>query len=471
MSNLTEITGQFKREPQKLAGILFALAIPFTYLSNILFYYLGLCFETNSARSILFILFNIVFALACGFFFLYSLRRKKFGVRQLIPLGLVILFFLGAYLSSYLHFGMTTYWKNYILQFICIAIPALLAGACGGVWQAERKFFPILERISFFLVPASIIYLVGAVFQCNPYNFGANLGIINYMGFAYSLFPFLMALCLRFAAGEEMKAPISGKLYLRPQLVRGMMIALFWLAMMATGCRGPILCVVIFCVLLAGVGLFRAFMRKRTIVLTAVMLGFLLVNLFIISFPGMERLSRMNVFLNGLTTGELSTSSSEELSNEEIDSMVSVQPELTTPPEQSVPSEQPEEDAENKVIINNRGTLFKLAWKEFLKSPITGMGVLGYSVKYGMYSHSALLDLLCETGLLGTIILLGFLCLAVVCILRRSTQSVNMLLFLMPYGVAVNISGYIWISTPLLFALGYGLSLIKAKSIDRRRGA
>ena len=36
-----------------------------------------------------------------------------------------------------------------------------------------------------------------------------------------------------------------------------------------------------------------------------------------------------------------------------------------------------------------------------------------------------------------------------------------MLFFLLPYGVAANISGTVWTCAPLLFVLGYGLALKK----------
>ena len=87
------------------------------------------------------------------------------------------------------------------------------------------------------------------------------------------------------------------------------------------------------------------------------------------------------------------------------------------------------------------------------------MGVLGYSIKYKMYPHAALLEMLSETGLLGALLILALLVLALIRILRNSTETVSMLLFLFPYGLAANISGTMWTSVPMLFALGYGLSL------------
>ena len=480
MDKLRKWSDHLQEKPQNLAGILFSLAIPFTYLTNILFYYIGLCFEENAARSVLFILFNIVFALICGFFFLYSLRKQKFGIRELLPLGLVLLFFIVAYITSYLQFGLTSFWKNFILQFICIGIPALLAGACGGVWKTERQLLPLLEQISFFLIPATIIYFVGAIFQCNPFGYGANLGIINYMNFSYTLLPFLMALSMRFLEEAEMKLPILGKLYTKSQLMRGGMIALFWLTLMATGCRGPIVCAVAFFLLLPVFSVVQYKCAKRAVLLSAVVLAVLVFNLFIAQLPGMDRLSRMDTFLTGLSQGKLSTTAEDVLSDNEVASIVNQTTETPTQDATQDATQDSSQDSSQETsqetptempVIENRGTLFKLAWQEFLKSPLTGMGVLGYSLKYGGHPHNVLLEILCETGILGTIVLIGILLLATIRILRNSTQAAMMVLFLIPYGIAANISGCVWFSTPLLFALGYGLSSRRVKRIDGERGA
>ena len=474
MKKLMNLAGWVKRQPAYAAAILFALAIPFSYLCNILFFYIGLCFEANTARSVLFILFNIGFALACGLFFLYSLRRRMFAWGGLIPLGIVLLFFAGSFLASLLLFGRTSDWTGILLQFICIAVPAFLAGACGGAWRAEDQFLPLLERISFFLIPASVIYLVGAVFQCNPYNYGANLGIIGYMNFAYTLMPFLMALWFRFVAGADMKAPLSGKPYRRPQLVRGWMIALFWLSIMATGCRGPIVCSVVFFGLIFLDSCIRRRAIKRTSAISAAAMGVLCISLFVITLPGMGRLSNtMPTFLEGLANGQFTTSSHVDvLTEEELDSLVEtpekppVQQETPSGTEQTPPATEqeppePAQDPEEEVNIGNRGTLFKLAWKEFRNAPITGMGPLGFTEKYDMYPHSALLELLSETGIIGCGLLLALLILAAIRIFFRSSHNLEMLFFLLPYGVAANISGTVWTCAPLLFVLGYGLALKK----------
>lgn len=75
------------------------------------------------------------------------------------------------------------------------------------------------------------------------------------------------------------------------------------------------------------------------------------------------------------------------------------------------------------IQIGSRGTLFKLAVKEFQKSPIHRQGPMGYTVKYGMYPHNILLELLCETGLAGFITLMLLILWAVINLLRSGWKQ------------------------------------------------
>lgn len=114
------------------------------------------------------------------------------------------------------------------------------------------------------------------------------------------------------------------------------------------------------------------------------------------------------------------------------------------------------------IQIGSRGTLFKLAIKEFQKSPITGMGPMGYTVKYGMYPHNIPLELLCETGLAGFVPLMLLILWAIVNLLRFGWKQKYVryfFLFLTAYVIQANISGNLWYCSPLLCALGYGLAL------------
>ena len=73
------------------------------------------------------------------------------------------------------------------------------------------------------------------------------------------------------------------------------------------------------------------------------------------------------------------------------------------------------------------------------------------------------MELLCETGIVGIILLLSLLLIAAIRMLRHGEKGWLMLVFLLPYGLNANISGTIWACSQLLFALGYGLALHEPK--------
>lgn len=475
----------FMQSSDRLAVLLFALAIPLSGMTNIVLHYLGLCLEENIARSALFIAVNIMFAVAAAIFFLYTMLKRKLSRSNLVLLATTLVFYCGCYMAAYLHHGLSTRVVNYGQQFIIFCIPAFLAGAVGAAWSKETQFFATIEQFGIVLAPACIQYLLGLVFQCNPFVYGTQLGIIGYMSIAYTIMPVLMALCVQFAKKSAMQLPFTKQPSAHPQRVRGILIAILWLAMMATGTRGPILCMIFFFALLMVYQFIWKSSRKHTAWMCGIMTGILLVNIFVIPMPGLQRLSRMNLFLEGLQQGQLSTTDAENLTDKQIDQLMAMPPAGSTsteeteqapsgeteqapsgeteqtPPEETeqTPSEEVVSPEEQPQINGNRGTLFRVALEEWKTSPLVGIGPFSYMQKYEYYPHSAALELLCETGILGIAIIFGLIFIAAIRILRQGENGWLMLLFILPYGMAANISGTVWACPYLLFALGYGLSL------------
>ena len=91
------------------------------------------------------------------------------------------------------------------------------------------------------------------------------------------------------------------------------------------------------------------------------------------------------------------------------------------------------------------------------------MGPFGYQIKYGFYPHNALLQLLCETGLIGTIPMLALIILSVIRIFKAGWTNHfirRLFLFFVVYAVQANMSGNLWECSALLCALGYGLTVV-----------
>ena len=432
-------------------------------LINVFFYYLGLAFEDNIARQAAFIIGNILFTVIAFTALLSILRFGQLKLRALLPLGAVLLFFAGGYIWALLHFGFTGTWIHNAGQFVFFSFPAFCAGVYAARKWYEADFFEILERLGLFAAPAALIYFNGALFNCNPFNYGRDLGTINYMSFSYTLMPFLLAMVLRFL--EKKPLTLFRRALKYPQRVRGLLIALYWVAIIAAGTRGTYFCVVGFCIFLVLSACLHRESRRKSAILSAAMTFVLCFNIFVYAPQGFNTW-RMASFLQDVSKGELVTTKEDPTVSDRIDDLVKADGDhqiANRPETPSKPDAPPQEDsAEENIQIGSRGTLFKLAFKEFQKSPITGMGPMGYTVKYGMYPHNIPLELLCETGLAGFVPLMLLILWAVMNLLRFGWKQKYVryfFLFLVAYMVQANISGNLWYFSPLLCALGYGLAL------------
>lgn len=454
---------------QAAGKALFPLCFVLSSTLNLVFFYLGLAFEDNFIRKSGFILGSLLLAACCGLAMLCVLQKRLLPPWRLLLLGAVLAFYGVCFAVCFARFGFRPSLVRYFTQFAAFSLPAFFAGIYTAVRGGGRAFFPVLESASFAAFPGALIYMNSTVFNCLPWNYGANLGILNYMGLAYTFLPYLLAHVIQFVDGADWTVPFTGKAVRRPQLVRGVFIAVYWMALIASATRGAYVCVMFFCLLLPAMRLLtRSGRAKRACLVCAAMAGLLLFNMFVYAPPGLYRISRMNIFLDALKQGHLMTTSQEDNAASRIDDLVRAdggQQIINLPGTAEPGTTEPVDIASEGLKVRNRGTLFKLAIREFLKSPLTGMGPGGFTVKYGTYPHTVLLELLCETGLAGTLPLLALLLLALwkmVSISKSGGGNLeiqNLLLFFLVYALQANISGALWQCSALLAALGYALAL------------
>lgn len=455
---------------QAAGKALFPLCFVLSSTLNLVFFYLGLAFEDNFIRKSGFILGSLLLAACCGLAMLCVLQKRLLPPWRLLLLGAVLAFYGVCFAVCFARFGFRPSLVRYFTQFAAFSLPAFFAGIYTAVRGGGRAFFPVLESASFAAFPGALIYMNSTVFNCLPWNYGANLGILNYMGLAYTFLPYLLAHVIQFVDGADWTVPFTGKAVRRPQLVRGVFIAVYWMALIASATRGAYVCVMFFCLLLPAMRLLtRSGRAKRACLVCAAMAGLLLFNMFVYAPPGLYRISRMNIFLDALKQGHLMTTSQEDNAASRIDDLVRAdggQQIINLPGTAEPGTTEPVDIASEGLKVRNRGTLFKLAIREFLKSPLTGMGPGGFTVKYGTYPHTVLLELLCETGLAGTLPLLALLLLALwkmVSISKsgggENLEIQNLLLFFLVYALQANISGALWQCSALLAALGYALAL------------
>ena len=466
---------------------IFPLTFTFSYLLNIAFYYLGLASTENPARRYGFILGSVLFAAVCLWVFFQSLRKQKISAIRWILLGLVAVFFGLCFVMGILNTSTHYVMLGNAKTFCFFAAPAFLAGIVAAVKKTEDSFFGMLEKLSFFALPAATLYTFFALLNCNPYKATRGLGILHYMTFAYTLMPLFLALLLRFADKAELPIPFTNRHFKRPQLVRGIMIAIYWIALIATGTRGMYICVTFFCLLLVISRFIHREPAKRACLLSLVLSALLLFNMFIYAPPGMHAVSRMSGFVQSLLNGKFNTTDTEgddafdlltgtnqpssneqtndsEQSDEEEDQIIDYPDRPALDPDASTPP-----SVEN-IKISNRGTLYKLTFSEFVKAPVFGMGPGGYSGKYGIYPHNAFMEILCETGLVGCLILFPLLLLALIklCIVGWTNKNIwYIFIFMLTYVLQINISGTVWNCPALLCTLGYGLAMPLPKRENR----
>lgn len=450
------------------------LCLTITFIANFIFFYMGLCLQDNIGRETGFILVAILFAIGSGLSFLRLLGEKRLSAGQLLLLAAALLYFVAGYAIRYLCFGTAGNMLSYAARFITLCIPPLFCGACAAAWKTEGSYVEKLERLTFLIVPGAVFYSCGALFQCNPFNYGADLGIIDYMAVAYTIMPFLLAHIIRYADDEPFWLPVLKREAKRPRLLRGCLIALYWYTILASGTRGCYVCVTVFCIALLVSRRIHRLRLRRTAILSFLMIGLLLISVFVVRLPGLARASRMGIVIEGAAEGQIVTSNDNlGVFENDIEALAKLDG-----GKQIVNLQEEDEDPDNpmaNLIVKNRGTLWKLAFLEFKKSPLTGMGPGGYIIKYGMYPHNVPFELLCETGILGTIPMAVLILLAVLRILkacRERRECRYLLLFFLAYALRACITSTLWECPALLCALGYGLVLQpEAQSNPQLKGA
>lgn len=455
------------------------------------FFYIGCAYQENAVRTYGYILGQFLFVVLCGLAFLSAIKHTKLSRISWLCLSLVLLFYGCYFIVGIARFGLDAILKDNFIHFVCMTA-AFFAGIYGAASRSEQRFLSLMEQISFFVFPAGLIYFNGLIFNCNPFRdpnaTAPFLGIIGYLPLAYTLMPFLLVHIIRFSTRETLELPITHKNAAHPQLLRGIFMAVYWIALIGSGTRGTYLCVTGFCVLFVLSRLIHREPVGRAMILSFILAAVLLFNIFVYAPPAMRAVRRMNIIFEGLKQGQLVTGRGEtegiqekldDLVNAGVDHQVASQhPEQSespnvpenpnTPESPNMPenpntpgNETPSEPPKEMVKIGSRGTLYKLAIKEFLNSPLTGMGPGRFKFKYGMYPHNLLLELIADTGLLGTIPMLSLVLFSFLKLIKAGWTDCKIryyFLFLLAFAMKAMVSGGICDSVVFLGGLGYGLA-------------
>lgn len=430
---------------KKNESYLYSLPFLLTAVMLNLQFFAGLMYQSNPIYTIL----NVLASAILYFWLAYIIIKMWIfdsGIRKyLICAVLVVLLFVICYGIAIIRFGLSPIIQKQLSSFVLFGPLALFVGAVVGLKQKETDFFSMGELFCYIAMPIAIHYVVLLVTNMSPYDNG-GIGIVDYMQLSYAFMPMLFILTVQFIKGNSSIAIISSHKSIN--ILRAVSILIYWLLILGSATRGAILGVLCFLIFLAVFMLISKRKLKRLLVVGgAVVIVYILLT-YVVTLPGMERLSRMEQLTSNFAEGELSSANDAAIVGEvNIDVVV-----------QSDNAEQ--YGFYIGKTIKNRTTIFTLAWKEALKAPLTGMGPFAFSQKYGSYPHNFVLELFCELGfvfggLALCLILYAFVKLAIYCF--KDFDTGLLLVFLCGYLVQLMVSGTVWARPVIMFGLGYGL--------------
>ncbi len=449
---------------------LLPISLLFGPLLNFGLFYVGCAYQENAVRTYGFILGQLIFLALCGLAFLSAVKHTRLSKRFWICLGIIVLFY-GCYFAIGLaRFGLDDILKDYCTYFACIISP-FLAGVYGAVSRSDQKFFPLMEKISFFVFPAGLIYFNGLIFNCNPfrvpYTIAPYLGMFGYATIAYTTMPLLFAHIVQFSVRGTLELPITHKNASHPQLLRAIFIAIYWVAIIGSGTRGAYVGIAGFCILFVLSQLIHREPVGRAFILSSVLAAVLLFNIFVYAPPAMSAVHRMDMVFEGLKQGQLITARGEtegiqDKLDELVDAGIDQQVTSSHPEQQPANQDEPGTGSSSEMLkIGNRGTLLKLGQKEFLNSPLTGMGPGRFEFKYGLYPHNILWELFADTGLSGTVPMLLLVFFIFFKLLKAGWKDRAVryyFLFLLAFAIRTMTVDRLCDSVVFLGGLGYGIA-------------
>ena len=149
--------------------LFFPLCFVFSDLYKLVLFYLGFAYRENPAYSLIYLAGCALFALICGLVFLSVLKRERpAAVTLALPVG-ALLFFAIAFLWGFMRGALESGPAYSLCLFILRCLPALFAGVTLALLGGEDGFSGTFESLGFIALPAALIYLVCALFDCSIY--------------------------------------------------------------------------------------------------------------------------------------------------------------------------------------------------------------------------------------------------------------------------------------------------------------
>lgn len=377
---------------------------------NMVFYYLGL----DSIKTVLSTGLYCLLDLYLGLYFLKVLRNhfNGFAVAAMAVVGV-----LGG--VPYLLQGRF----EGLLQYVIFVIPFLLiCYLCIFDEDGLPRFFRSLDQFSWFAAVMAVVYVVLLFAVADEATGAITIVGMHYGDIAYALTPFYiytMMLTLHRTTWKEL-----------------LRLVIFFVAICYTGTRSAL--IIMFFSIIVYVVLFllvRGFHRNLLLKGVALVLGG--VVLFTLCSKIVPSSSRLTVAQDGIYEIHEQEAANADDTNKvfNVDTqeyqtvnlvyihylVESDLPRLETEKllhddivhqtgKYIVVTDSQAEELSTFTLHMNRIVLWSSAFQEFLKAPIFGNGSLYYQAKYNYFPHNIILELLCDYGVVGTLLFVLLVC-------------------------------------------------------------
>jgi hypothetical protein len=372
-----------------------------------------------------------------------------FSAKYLAIMAVAPAFFIVCLCVAFFDAETNAFALSYGKSFIGIVLPAYCFAMYCRCFHLEKVFLRNILYWGVFLLPGAVLYILHFFVQGNYLLESVserliNIGNINYMQVAYIFLPIFAALVVQIIFEKHRTILYSVSAFV------------FGLAIVMSTTKNSCLSIAIMLVMAILLFIKCSGYRNRSIM---ILVAFLLV-FFTYTFGVAQAI--------GEGAGRISD-----------DIIIGMNPEIDIEYGDMVSVDENEHlrdlVAGNRPVLDNyvfsRMPLLKLSAGE-IKKHLLGMGVIKFKLKYnGFYPHNAIAELIVETGvLIGGFAVAGIVFLFInlfrIVFSDESTDRKRMFLFICCFLPVVLLSGTVWVSTPLLFFIGYSILPEKENSSD-----
>ena len=389
----------------------------------------------------------------------YPAERKKIITLCCIPALWIIVFIIAIF-----QYGVQDKIIITLRNFGIYCVPAFIFAISIAIERTEHAFIKGFKWYAAILAPLMIFYVIRIIIANEFVNELNNLGALSYLDIGYTLVPILLFYILDLF------------LYTNNNWLDIGIIVLLWIALIFTGAKGPLLCLLMF-ILLFTIYLLMQKQREKSIfrLLTA-MICILLFFVFIYSPPS-AGLYRTTDFFQNLKHKTVQFIATMDRDKKQLSEVIkeespasSIKEDMAKVEEMPKPAPEVVEGQSSALLYHNgweRMYLWRLALAEGNNNPFTGLGPMGYTLKYEFYPHNIILELIADFGYVITILFVFFVLVLIVFLYRKGKNDriiLCMLLYILSCIPGVILSGTIYESSVLLFALGYACAMLSQKN-------